>query len=130
MPGLVLDTTVLIDVLRGRPAVERVRHLRRQRLPLMTTAINVEEIIRGLRPAEEHAADSLFAGLVVLPVGKAQALLAGRWRREHAAAGSTLHQADCLVAACTVSAGARLGTGNAKDFPMPGLDVEAWPVGR
>lgn len=129
MPGIVLDTTILIDVLRGRPAVDRLRALRRERLPLLTTAVNVEEIVRGLRPSEEAAAQALFAGLLVLPVREAEGRLAGRWRRYHAARGVTLHQADCLVAACAVVAGARLGTGNEKHFPMAELEVERWPVG-
>ncbi|HZI96145.1 MAG TPA: PIN domain-containing protein [Actinomycetales bacterium] len=129
MPGIVLDTTVLIDVLRGRPAVERLRALRRQRLPLLTTAINVEEIVRGLRESEIASARALFAGLHVLAVREPEGELAGGWRRDHAARGVTLHQADCLVAACAVTADARLGTGNPKDFPMPGLEVEPWPVG-
>lgn len=130
MPGLVLDTTVLIDALRGQPAVERLRELRRQRLPLLTTAVNVEEVVRGLRPTEQPAAELLFAGLQVLPVRQQEGELAGRWRRDHATRGVALHQADCLVAACAVSVGARLGTGNPKDFPMPELEVERWPVGR
>ena len=129
MPGIVLDTTVLIDVLRGRPAADRVRELARGRMPLLTTAINVEEIVRGLRAAEQVAADQLFAALQVLPVRHAEALLAGRWRREQADAGVTLHQADSLIAACALSVGARLATGNARDFPMAQLDVEPWPVG-
>lgn len=129
MSGIVLDTTVLIDVLRGRPAVERLEALSRQRVPLLTTAINVEEIVRGLRPTEQDAADRLFTAVVVLRVGRQEATLGGAWRRDHARRGITLHQADCLVAACAVSVGARLGTGNPKDFPMPDLEVEAWPVG-
>lgn len=129
MPGIVLDTTVLIDVLRGRPAAGRVRALGMQRLPLLTTAVNVEEVVRGLRASEQAAADRLFDALLVLRVGRAEGALAGSWRREHAGRGITLHQADCLVAACAVSAGARLGTGNPKDFPMPELEVEPWPVG-
>ncbi len=63
----VLDSTVLIDHLRGRPAVVRLAALRQAGDVPATTAINVEEIIRGLRPTEERAAAELFTGLVVLP---------------------------------------------------------------
>jgi len=45
------------------------------------------------------------------------------------ARGVTLAQADCLIAAAAVGVGARLATGNRKDFPMPELSVEHWPVG-
>jgi predicted nucleic acid-binding protein len=94
-----------------------------------TTVVNVEEIVRGLRSSEHAAADALFGGLIVLTIGRREAELSGAWRREFASRGTTLAQADCLIAACTVTAGARLATGNAHDFPMLGHDVEQWPVG-
>ena len=129
--GLVLlDSTVLIDVLRGRPAAERLLALRRTSDALCTSAINVEEIVRGLGDSEQHVADQLFTGLAVLPIGQREAETAGRWRREHASRGVTLHQADCLVAAAAHLRGARLATGNPADFPMAELLVEHWPVGR
>lgn len=130
MGAVVLDTTVLIDVLRGRPAAERVRDLLAARDTLLTTAINVEEIFRGLRDAEAAAANALFAGLRVLPIRREDGERAGRWRGEFARRGITLHQADCLIAAAAVGLRARLATGNPKDFPMPELSVEEWPVGR
>ncbi len=126
----VLDSTVLIDFLRGRPAVERVAAVRRSGDVAATTAINVEEIVRGLRAAETDAARRLFTGLVVLPVGSRAGWQAGTWRRDFAARGVTLWQADCLVAATAMMHDATLATGNPKDFPMGQLEVEHWPVGQ
>jgi hypothetical protein len=56
--------------------------------------------------------------------------LAGWWRRTLRVRGRTLSQADALIAAAAVGIGARLATGNPKDFPMKGLVVEHWPVGE
>jgi predicted nucleic acid-binding protein len=128
--ALVLDTTVLIDALRGRPAADRLEDLADARELLLTTAINVEELARGLRPAEQDGLDLLLSGLRIVPIRRAEAERAGRWRRDHAARGRTLHQADCLIAAAACSVGGRLATANVKDFPMPELTVEEWPVGR
>ena len=125
----VLDSTVLIDFLRGRPAVGRVQSLRARGDTAATTAINVEEIVRGLRPADTEAAHRLFRGLVVLDVRAEEAWQAGAWRRESAARGIHLFQADCLVAATAHLAGGVLITGNPKDFHLPNLQVEHWPVG-
>ncbi len=125
----VLDSTVLIDFLRGRPAVRRVAALRAVGDVPATTAINVEEIARGLGPSEADSAGRLFRGLVVLPVDVRAGWQAGTWRRDFAARGVTLWQADCLIAATTLSHGAMLVTGNPKDFPMHELDVVHWPVG-
>lgn len=127
---VLLDSTVLIDHLRGRPAAERVQALALAGDVLATTAINVEEVVRGLRPGEQRAAQTLFAGLAVVPLGLEEGVLAGTWRRDFAARGITLSQADCLIAAAAVSVGARLATGNGRDYPMDGLVVEDWPVGR
>jgi len=125
---IVLDTTVLIDTLRGRPAGQRVLGLREAGDQPATTAISIEEVARGARQKEHAGIRRLFDGLLVLDIGRAEAELAGGWRREHASQGVTLHQADCLIAACAVIAGAQLATGNPKDFPM--LDVQHWPVGN
>ncbi len=130
MALILLDTTVLIDVLRGRPAAARVLGLRLTGDTPATSAINVEEIVRGLRSDEQSAADRLFGGLLVLSIGRPEAERAGAWRRDLATAGRTVHQADCLIAAAATHANARLATNNVKDFVMPGVVVEHWPVGQ
>jgi hypothetical protein len=129
MGAILLDTTVLIDVLRGRPAAERVRALRRRGDQPWVCAINVEELVRGLRASEEDRAQRLLVGARVAPLARPEGQRAATWRREYAGRGVTLSQADCLVAAAAFGIGARLATGNPADFPMPELSVEHWPVG-
>jgi predicted nucleic acid-binding protein len=128
--AVLLDSTVLIDLLRGRAGtIDRLRALRAAGDRPYTCAVNVEEIVRGLRPSEEPAARRLVAGLRVVPLGREEGHQAGEWRRAFAARGRTLSQSDCLVAAAAVAVGGRLATGNPQDFPMPELDVEHWPTG-
>lgn len=110
--------------------MHRIDQLLDRGVTLATTAINVEEIVRGLRGSERAAAERLFAGLVVLPIAAGAAWRAGEWRRQFAARGVTLWQADCLIAATALLAGADLATGNPKDFPMADLIVQHWPVGE
>ena len=98
---ILLDSTVLIDALRGRPAGERLRVLRRQGDEPWTCAISIEEIWRGLLPGEEAIAQRLVRGLRCAPLGPSEGIRAGRWRRQFAGQGITLHQADCLIAAAT-----------------------------
>lgn len=127
---VLLDSTILIDFLRGRPAVDRVRSLRDRGDDPCTTGINVEEIVRGLRASEVASAHQLFDGLELISIDAADGWQAGTWRREFAGRGVTLWQADCLVAAAAYRVDARLATGNPKDFPMSALDLEHWPVGE
>ena len=126
---MLLDSTVLIDVLRGRPATERLRAARAGGARLYVCAVNVEEVVRGLRPGEEGAAERLFAGLRAAPLRPAEGRQAGEWRRVYAARGVTLSQGDALIAAAALAAGGRLATGNPAHFPMPELTVEHWPAG-
>jgi predicted nucleic acid-binding protein len=130
MARVLLDSTVLIDALRGRPAAARVANLRRTGTQPWTCAIAVEEIWRGLRPGEEPVARRLFNGLRIAPLGVTEGAQAGTWRRQFADRGITLHQADCLIAAAAVGIDASLATANVADFPMTELRLEDWPVGR
>jgi predicted nucleic acid-binding protein len=131
MGAILLDTTVIVDVLRGRPrTTARVDALQPSGDTPYVCAITVEEVTSGLRPRERDAATELFEGLVVAPLGMSEGRLAGWWRRTLRVRGRTLSQADALIAAAAVGIGARLATGCPKDFPMKGLVVEHWPVGE
>ena len=130
MGAVLLDTTVLIDVLRGRQgALRRLAAIQRRRDFAFTCAVNVEEVFRGLHSEETEAAIDLFHGLRMAPLGLAEGRTAGTWRRAFAARGVTLAQADCLVAAAAVGVEARLATANVGHFPMAELAVEEWSSG-
>ena len=130
MAAVLLDTTVLIDLLRGRAGARmRLAALRQAGDSPYVCAVNVEETVRGLLPHEHESSERLFAGLRTAPLGADEGWQAGEWRREFAAAGRTLSQADCLVAAAAHGVGGRLATGNPGDFPMDKVAVEHWPVG-
>lgn len=129
--SLLLDTTVLIDALRGRAAAERLRRLRAAGEVPWICAVNVEEVVRGLLPGEEGATARMLGAFRLAPLGYAEGERAGHWRRDQAARGRTVAQADCLIAAAAVGVDARLATGNPKDFAgLDGLDVEHWHAGR
>jgi predicted nucleic acid-binding protein len=121
--ALFLDTSVVIDVLRGAdfaPALIR-------REPLLISPITVHEVLFGMRSSEERATLALFEGFVVASLGAAEGRLSGHWRREYAKRGRTLSREDTLIAAAALTHDLPLATGNVKDFPMPELRVEQWP---
>jgi predicted nucleic acid-binding protein len=131
MAAILLDSTVVVDVLRGRPrTLARLDGLEASGDVPYVCAVTIEEVSCGMLPRERGAADVLFAGLAVAPLGMAEGRLAGFWRRTFRRRGKTLTQSDCLIAAAAVGIGGSLATGNPKDFPMPGLQVEHWPAGE
>lgn len=131
MAGVLLDSTVAIDILKGLPAAaSRFLGLEAAGEVPYVCAVTVEEVTSGLKPRERERATKLFEGLEVAPLGMAEGRLAGWWRRGYREKGRTLSQADALIAAAAVGIGARLATGNPKDFPMPDLVVEHWPSGE
>jgi predicted nucleic acid-binding protein len=124
-----LDSTVLIDALRGRSAASRLVGLRRTGTEPWVCAISIEEIWRGLLDREEPVARRFFNGLRLAPLGVAEGIRAGSWRRDFERRGLTVRQADCLIAAAAVGIGANLATANIADYPMSELVVERWPIG-
>jgi predicted nucleic acid-binding protein len=124
--GVVLDTSVVIDLLRGQVADESV--LSPAREPVMISAITVHEVLVGLRDGEEELTNSVLESFAVVPLGIAEAGLSARWRRRYRSQGMTLDMADTAIAATAALRGVPLVTGNVKHFPMPELQVELWPA--
>jgi predicted nucleic acid-binding protein len=128
--GILLDTTVLVDWLRGREEVRRrLGELWVRGDDAFVCAVNIEEVSRGIRKTEEADFEQLLAGLVVAPLGIPEGRLAGWWRRTLARRGRTLSQSDALIAAAAIGVGARVATANVGDFRIPSLVVEHWPSG-
>lgn len=118
---MVVDTSVLIDHLRGVP--EAHESLRRARAvgPLHASEITRLEVLAGMRASEETATRTLFAALtwhpVTAPIAEVAGELGRRWLRRH-----RLDAADLAIAATAIHADADLLTLNVKHFPMfPGL---------
>lgn len=131
MGAVLLDSSVLIDYLRGRPrARERILRLKASHDDLYVCAVNVEEVTRGIRAGEDEQFLALLKGLLVAPLEVPEGRLAGYWKRTLGRGGRTISQSDALVAAAAAGVDARLVTGNPKDFPMKALTVEHWPVGE
>ncbi|MHB1700819.1 MAG: PIN domain-containing protein [Acidobacteriaceae bacterium] len=125
---LLLDTSVLIDLLNGRK--ERrllLAELLAQNNTLATTAINVAEIHAGMRDEEAARTSSLLADLRCYPATCAIAMRAGQLRRDWARRGRTLELPDLLIAATAMEYDLTLLTDNRKDFPMAELKLH--PLG-
>lgn len=124
---LLLDTSVLIDVLRGRNRRrEFLADLVRSGHNLSTTTVNIAEIYGGMRPTEESSTEALLRELKSLELNGSAAKLAGKlkalWQRK----GHTLGLVDAIVAAIAIESGSILVTDNRRDFPMS--EVQLYPL--
>lgn len=119
----IVDTNVLIDVLRGRS--EAVAVLR----PLIAdddvaiSALTHLELLTGARLSEQRAVASLVAAFVELPVDDSVMARAAVLARRHAPAHRGIDAIDFVIAASAQIHEAQLITRNVQDFPMfPGLE--------
>ena len=125
MSKIVLDTDVLIDLLRGRESTKHFLLETTSHSIPCCSVISVAEIHAGMRPEESERTAALLDALVIFPVTRPMAELAGYFRRR--TKSRRLELADCLIAATAVLERASLATGNPKDYPMQELSVLAPP---
>jgi predicted nucleic acid-binding protein len=114
--GVVLDTDVLIDYLRGVPAAGRyIDGL--DEVPTCSEMTRAE-VLRGMRSRERRATERFLATIRWSVVDEETSGLAGelgrRFRRGHGGIGV----ADLVIAATAVRLRAPLATLNVRHFPM------------
>jgi len=120
----IVDTNVLIDVLRGRAeAVTVVRRLLEDD-DVAISALTHLELLTGARLSEQRAVATLVAAFVELPVDGVVVARASALARRHAPAHRGIDAIDAIdaidfvIAASAQIHEAQLITRNVKDFPM------------
>jgi predicted nucleic acid-binding protein len=112
---IVLDTSVLIDVLRGDAAATRFAAALEE-VPACSEITRVE-ILRGLR-TQQRSTERLLATMRWIGVDESIARAAGAFGRSFRASHRSLSTPDLIVAATAEVLGAGLATMNVRDFPM------------
>src|SRR5439155_23055934 len=122
--GTLLDTSVLIDLERGRatlPAEEDVA----------IAAITASELLQGVlradarhRPAREAFVEGVLAAIPTIPFSLTTARIHASLWAQLASRRATLGAHDLIVAATAISLGWSLATLNRREFErMPGLEL-------
>ena len=116
--GVLLDTDVLIDVLRGEPrTTATLRDLEQRGVPLHYTAITVAEVYAGLRAFEAVAVEEFFATRREVVLDHVAGRRAGAYLARYATSHG-VRIADALIAAAASTTGLTLWSANRKHFPM------------
>ena len=114
----VVDTSVLIDVLRGAAAAKELLLAEMRAERLHASEITRLEVLAGMRADEEHATRLLLATLVWHPVDETIAERAGVLGRKWLPSHRGIDGADLAIAATADLLSARLLTRNVRHFPM------------
>lgn len=114
-----VDTTILIDHLRGQSAATNwLLATRGHAISVITRA----EILGGMRPKEEDVTRSLLNQLALLSIDIEVADVAASYRRLYWKSHQLLLP-DALIAATAKIHGMTLATLNVKDFPMEDIQI-------
>jgi len=113
-----VDTSVLIDYLRGHQDVERLLEGERNAQPLHASEITRLEVLARMRPTEEEPTRALLSTLVWHPLDAVVAEEAGALGRRWLPSRQGVDVADLAIAATAIVLDGRLLTRNVRHFPM------------
>lgn len=115
---VLVDTSVLIDYLRGHPGAAELLERERGDAPLHASEMTRVEILAGMRSDEEAGTRALLSTLVWHPVDAEVAEEGGALGRTWLPSHHAIDGADLAIAATAIRIQARLLTRNVRHFPM------------
>ena len=125
MAKYLLDTTVIIDHLRGNKKVDSHLEEIGQRGDIAgCCCINIAETYAGMREKEKEKTDRFIRSLYYFEVTMQIAKLSGELRQKYTKKGKTLATTDVIIAATAITYGLTLITKNVKHYPFPELEIE------
>ena len=125
MANYLLDTTVIIDCLRGRKEiVDFLTEIASEGSVVGCCAINIVEVYAGMRENERQVTKKFLDSLEYYEVTRNLAELAGEYKREYAREGITLSLSDVIIAAVAISNNLTLVTDNLRHYPMPEVNLK------
>ncbi len=116
--SVLVDTSILIDYLRGHQGAADLLEDERAAGALHASEITRLEVLAGMRAAEEEETLSLLSTLRWHPVDAEVAGKAGELGRTWLPSHRAIDGADLAVAATAILLRARLLTLNVRHFPM------------
>lgn len=118
MRPVLVDTTVMVDTLRGHAHAGRALEACRREGVLHSSVVVRAEVLAGMRPHETDRTRSLLDAFEWHSVDEVIAEEAGRLGRRWLPSHCGIDTADLLIAATAQTLGLQLLTCNVRHFPM------------
>jgi hypothetical protein len=116
--SVLVDTSVLVDYLRGHTDAAAVLETARTAAPLHASEVTRLEVLASMRPREARATHALLSTLTWHPLDSAVAEEAGALGRRWLPSHGGIDSADLAIAATAVVFDLTLITANVRHFPM------------
>jgi predicted nucleic acid-binding protein len=116
--SVLVDTSVIIDYLRGHRGAERALEEARSGAPLHASEMTRLEVLAGMRTHEEGGTRAFLSVFIWHPVDTLIAERAGEMGRKWLPSHRSIDSADLAIAATVIVTGCELFTCNIKHFPM------------
>lgn len=129
---MILDTSFLIDVLRGSLDVKQLVDDLESRGALGVSSVTVMELWEGIHQSdssahERQAVEQLLTGLVEVPFDRECAMKAGELHAQLADEGNSIETADVMIAATGLVRDEAVVTRNVEHFErIAGLELETY----
>jgi predicted nucleic acid-binding protein len=124
MPGVLIDTDVAIDFLRGVTYAQPLLAGLWTNGQAAISVLTVYELTAGMRDTEKTVTHNFIEACEVELVTVEIAFKGGDLFRRYRTKGVTLTSLDCLIAATAMIKGYKVATRNVKHFPEKGILFE------
>lgn len=130
MANYLLDTTIIIDCLRGkRETVDFLTKIVSEGSSTGCCIVNIVEVYAGMRDKEGESTRKFLDSLEYYEVTKSIAEQAGEYKRHYQDKGITLSLSDVIIAAVAISYNLVLVTDNSKHYPMQEVNLQQMRAG-
>ena len=118
-----LDTDVLIWILRGRKEVKDKVSKLKEDSPLAISVISIAEIFRNIFPSELSTTEDFLNLHIIFELDQKTAKIAGLYCQQYQKQLKNLSLEDCMIAATANTNNLTLVSLNTKHFPMKDIKL-------
>lgn len=117
MQGILIDTDIAIDYLRGNRYAKDLMFSLWDSNTGYLSILSVYELYAGMKDNEIEATDDFTSACIIEPVTLEIAKKGGELYRHYREKGLTLTSIDCLIMSTALLKGHKIATNNIKHYP-------------